>query len=59
MAALINKCAEKYQNIMVICGYGQARTIPYYLYYSKKANKQGNNLDGILKYKKVYENIVR
>jgi hypothetical protein len=34
MAAMINKASEKYRNIMVICGYGQTRSIPYYLYFS-------------------------
>ncbi|CDW83262.1 UNKNOWN [Stylonychia lemnae] len=59
MAALINKFSEQYKNIMVICGYGQSRSIPYYLYYSQKVNKVGNNLNEIVKYKNVYENIVR
>ena len=59
MATLVNKFSESYKNIMVICGYGQSRSIPYYLYYSKHVNHTGNNLNQVIKYKKVYENLVR
>lgn len=38
MAALINKLSETHRNILVICGYGQTRSIPHYLYFSHKAN---------------------
>lgn len=38
MAALINKLSETHKNILVICGYGQTRSIPHYLYFSQKAN---------------------
>ena len=58
MATLINKLSEKFSNIMVVCGYAQTRTIPYYMYYSPKANAV-KNLDKVMRYKKVYENIVR
>lgn len=42
MAGMINTLSEKNRNIMVICGYGQTRSIPYYLYFSKQANAQDN-----------------
>eukprot|EP00347_Sterkiella_histriomuscorum_P014480 403360714 len=59
MGALVNKLSEFYSNIMVLCGYGQSRSIPHYMYYSKRANVVGNNLDQIIRYKPVYENLVR
>ena len=46
MAALINKMAEQHKEIMVICGYGQTRTIPHYLYYSQKINEQ-DSVNGV------------
>ena len=34
MAGMINRLSESYRNILIICGYGQTRSIPHYLYYS-------------------------
>ena len=34
MASLILKMSEQYRNILVLCGYGQTRSIPHYLYFS-------------------------
>ncbi len=34
LASLIYKASEQYKNIVVICGYGQTRSIPHYLYYN-------------------------
>ena len=56
MAAMINKLSETHRNILVICGYGQTRSIPHYLYFSQKANSEGLST---ARHKKVYETIVR
>ena len=56
MAAMINKLSETHRNILVICGYGQTRSIPHYLYFSQKANSEGLS---IARHKKLYETIVR
>jgi hypothetical protein len=58
MAAIINKASETYRNIMVICGYGQTRSIPYYLYYSEQANSE-NNIQEVCKFKPPFESLIR
>ena len=58
MASVIGRVAENHRNIMVLCGYGQTRTLPYYLYYSQKVNSS-NCLEQVTKYSPVYSNIVR
>ena len=59
MASLIEKVTDEdpaLQTIFVVCGYGQSRTIPYYLYYSPKVidGKIGQVVD----YKKVYSTLM-
>ena len=59
MAALINKLTTEdpsLQTIFVVCGYGQSRTIPYYLYYSPKV--LGGKLGEVADYKKVYSSLM-
>ncbi len=58
MAGLINKASEKYRNIMVICGYGQTRSIPHYLYFSQEANAE-NSVTEVGNSRPVYESLIR
>lgn len=38
MACLVNELSRQgHNNIFVLCGYGQSRTIPYHLYYNPRA----------------------
>jgi len=58
LASLVNKASEKYRNIMVICGYGQTRSIPHYLYFNQQANLD-NNLKEVASFKPPYESMIR
>lgn len=58
MAAVVNKLSETHRNIMVICGFGQTRSIPHYLYYSDQANAK-NSVGEVARHRKVYENLLR
>jgi pheromone shutdown protein TraB len=58
MAAMINKASETYRNIMVICGYGQTRSIPHYLYYSQQANSR-HNMREVCSFRKPFESLIR
>jgi len=58
LAAMINKASEKYKNIMVICGYGQTRSVPHYLYYNQQASQE-DNLKEVASHKPVYESLIR
>ena len=55
MATLIQEVADQrpdVSTIFVVCGYGQSRSIPHYLYFSPKV-KEGK-LDAVAEYKPVY-----
>jgi hypothetical protein len=58
LAAMIYKASETYKNIMVICGYGQTRSIPHYLYYNQQANLDAN-MKEVASYKPVFETLIR
>ena len=58
LAAMIYKASETYKNIMVICGYGQTRSIPHYLYYNQQANQE-DNMKEVASYKPVFETLIR
>lgn len=58
MAAMISKMSESYDNIFVLCGIGQTRSIPHYLYFSQKSFGL-NNVEEVTKYAPTYESIVR
>ena len=58
MAGVVKRLSESYRNIMIICGYGQTRSIPHYLYFNQQANS-ANNVADVARHKEVYENIVR
>jgi hypothetical protein len=58
LAAMIYKASETYKNIMVICGYGQTRSIPHYLYYNQQANLDAN-MNEVASYKPVFETLIR
>jgi hypothetical protein len=58
MAATVHKLSERFRNILVICGYGQARSIPHYMYYSSQANSE-NSIAAVARHRGVYENLVR
>lgn len=59
MSSLLAKLSEKYQNIMIVCGYAQARTIPHYLHYSEPVVSSKTCLSPVASYKPVYRNMVR
>jgi pheromone shutdown protein TraB len=58
MAAMVNKLSEKYRNLMIITGFGQTRSLPHYLYFSRSSNTL-NNVSEVAGRKPVYETIVR
>jgi pheromone shutdown protein TraB len=58
MGAMLGKLSETKSNIMVICGYGQTRSIPHYLYYSQEANS-AHPISQTASYKPIYETIMR
>lgn len=59
MASLINHLSlEGKENIFVICGYGQSRTIPYHLYHNPRAFKT-DCLDSVTRFSDPYETLIR
>ena len=59
MATLIQEIAEQrpdMKTIFVVCGYGQSRSIPHYIYFSPKV-KDGQ-IDKVANYKPIYSSIV-
>lgn len=53
MAALLNRLGETHSNIVTVCGYGQTRTIPHYLQFSKQANSS-NSVQEVARHRDVY-----
>ena len=47
---------EDHKNIMVICGYGQSKTIPYHLYYNPRVFTNGSS---ILEYDEPFGTLIR
>ena len=58
MASLINRLSKDKRNILVICGYGQSRTIPYHLYHNPRVFSEGS-LDKIVRYSDPFETLLR
>ena len=58
MASLLNRLSENHSNIVTVCGYGQTRSIPHYLRFSKQANSP-NSVQEVARHREVYQNIVR
>ena len=56
MAASVKNLSHKYKNIFVICGYGQTRSIPHYMYFGGEENQLVRD---VARRKAVYENLVR
>jgi hypothetical protein len=58
IAGLINKLSFEHQNIFVVCGYGQSRTIPYHLYYNPRVFLH-DGLKRIVSQLPTYETLLR
>lgn len=57
MATLINNIAsEDAQTIFIVCGYGQSRTIPHYLYMSELAKRE--QMSSVTAYPQVYSSLM-
>ena len=58
MASLIQQISYRGDNetIFVVCGYGQSRSIPYYIYLSPKV-KEGR-IEEVCRYRERYETIL-